>query len=292
MPNSSKRKYKKKKKEFFSLKQKISTLFCLLLLISAFTYGYYLGGENSNDLNKSKKEKILHKEHKAKPHKTIAVVKKSTKPKLVIIIDDVHTSLQLSTIKALGLRVTPSIFPPYTLAPNSNKLATNLKHFMIHIPMESSSKQFNKQYKTLKVKHSEKSIENRIKELRVLFPNAKYTNNHTGSVFTSNYKAMSITYKYLKKYNFKFVDSKTSKNTKVEEITKKYKDKYIARDIFLDNKKDIEYIKKQLKKAVKIAQKHGYAIAIGHPYSVTMRALASSKNILDLVDVIYIDELF
>ena len=69
MPNSSKRKYKKKKKEFFSLKQKISTLFCLLLLISAFTYGYYLGGENSNDLNKSKKEKILHKEHKAKPHK-------------------------------------------------------------------------------------------------------------------------------------------------------------------------------------------------------------------------------
>jgi len=275
-----KRKYTKKKKELFSLKQKISTMFCLFFLVSAFTYGYYLG------------EQSLLEKHKNLTKKNISIVKKSRKPKLIIIIDDVHTSSQLASIKALKLKVTPSIFPPYSLSSNSHKLAINLKHYMIHLPMESKSKQFNKQFKTLMVSHSNKNIEKRIKELRVLFPNAKYINNHTGSVFTSNYKAMSSAYGYMKKYKFKFIDSKTSPNSKVKQIARKYKDKYLYRDIFLDNTQEVSYIKKQLKKAVKLAQKHGYAIAIGHPYKATIRALSSSKNILDLVDVVYIDDLF
>ena len=251
-----------------------------------------MGGKNSNDLNQSIEEIILAKEPKVKPHKALPVVKKSSKPKLVIIIDDVHSKSQLANIKALGLHITPSIFPPYRLAPNSHKLASNLKHFMIHLPMESKSIQLNKQYKTLKIYHSDRVIEERIAELRVLFPKAKYINNHTGSVFTSNYDSMSSAYGYMKKYKFKFVDSKTSKYTKVKQIAKEHKDRYVARDIFLDNKRDVEQIRVQLKKAVSIAQKRGYAIAIGHPHNETMRALASSKSILNLVDVIYIDELF
>jgi len=282
----------KKRKKLFSLKQKISTLFCLFFLVSAFTYGYYLGGKNSKDLNQSTEKKILVKELKVKTNKVHSVAKQCNKPKLVIIIDDIHTKSQLANIEALGLHITPSIFPPYKLAPNSHKLASNLKHFMIHLPMESKSKQLNSQYKTLKINYSDVSIKNRIAELRVLFPNAKYINNHTGSVFTSNYDSMSSAYAYMKKYKFKFVDSKTSKHTKVKQIAKEHKDKYVARDVFLDNKREIEYIKLQLKKAVSIAQKRGYAIAIGHPHYETMKALASSKNILDFVDVIYIDELF
>jgi polysaccharide deacetylase 2 family uncharacterized protein YibQ len=35
-----------------------------------------------------------------------------------------------------------------------------------------------------------------------------------------------------------------------------------------------------LKKAVDIAKRKGYAIAIGHPHSSTMQALATAKDIL------------
>jgi len=66
----------------------------------------------------------------------------------------------------------------------------------------------------------------------------------------------------------------------------------LARDIFLDNIADIGYIKNQLKKAVKLAKKHGYAIAIGHPHSTTFKALATSGTILKDVDIVYIDELY
>ncbi len=296
-----KRKYRKKKKVLFSLKQKLIIVFSLFIVISVFAYGYYLGDKNiTNKIVKDtinehievKVEKDIVKKEKSIDEKNTPIVKNSKKPKLVIIIDDVHSKRQLNTIKLLKLKVTPSIFPPYKLSPNSNKLAIGLTHYMIHLPMESGSKQFNKQYKTLKVKNTDISIENRIKELRVLFPTAKYINNHTGSVFTSNYNAMSLAYKYMKKYNFKFIDSKTSSKTKVKKIVNMYKDKYIARDIFLDNTQDIDYIKKQLRKAVRVAKRRGYAIAICHPYSSTMKALALSQNILNSVDLVYIDELF
>jgi polysaccharide deacetylase 2 family uncharacterized protein YibQ len=48
---------------------------------------------------------------------------------------------------------------------------------------------------------------------------------------------------------------------------------YIARDVFLDNENDYNYIMGQLKQAEKIALKYGQAVAIGHPHSQTIRAL-------------------
>jgi len=70
----------------------------------------------------------------------------------------------------------------------SYKLAIGLKHFMVHLPLESHSKQMNKIYKLIRVTDSKKKMEKRIEEIRKLFPNAKYINNHTGSKFTANYK--------------------------------------------------------------------------------------------------------
>ena len=117
-----------------------------------------------------------------------------SKPRLAIIIDDVSNRSQLNEIKATGLKLTPSIFPPSKLSSTSHKLAEGLQHYMIHLPMESGSTQFNSQSKTLLTTSSEKEIEARVRELRALFPHAKYINNHTGSVFTDNYDAMQRLY--------------------------------------------------------------------------------------------------
>ena len=63
------------------------------------------------------------------------------------------------------------------------------------------------------------------------------------------------------------------------------------RNIFLDNIRNVEYIKKQLKKAIELAKEKGYAIAIGHPYEVTFQAIKDSLKELKKVKVVYIDEL-
>ncbi len=309
---------KKSKKKIKSHWQKhLLTAFGLFFIISLISFAYYLGQKEtgketaktkvvkkvSKTPKKESKVKVSPKEvkHEVKKPKVAKAAKvqnvtyvpfTNTKPKLVIIIDDVHTRAQISAIKALPLKVTPSIFPPYKQAPNSNRLAQGLEHYMIHLPMESGNKQFNTQYKTLKVSFSNKKIENRIKELRLLFPKAKFINNHTGSVFTSDYASMHLAYKIMRENGFVFLDSKTKSTSKVKEIAHSYGDVYVARDIFIDNEHSVPYIHKQLQKAVKIAKRKGYAIAIGHPHTVTMQALSSAKDILKEVELLYIDELY
>lgn len=213
------------------------------------------------------------------------------KPKLVIIIDDVSNARQLKKIQALHMNITPSIFPPSERSMKSHQLSKDLKHYMIHLPMESGSKQFNTQYKTLMTSFSKKKIVARTKELRRLFPTARYVNNHTGSVFTNDYKAMLTLYVALKKEGFVFMDSRTIASTKVPEIAKKFSDAYVARDTFIDNVKNVKAIHKQLDKAVDIAKKKGHAIVIGHPYAVTMKALSSAGDILKDVELVYLDDL-
>ncbi len=240
-------------------------------------------------LKKVKEEKVIPERVKKEP--TVRIVKSIGKPKLVIIIDDVSNAKQLKKIQALHMKITPSIFPPSERSMSSHTLARGLKHYMIHLPMESGSKQFNKQYKTLKTTFTKEEIIARAKELRVLFPTARYVNNHTGSVFTDDYKGMLTLYMALKKEGFMFVDSRTIASTKVPNIVKKFGDAYVARDAFIDNVHNVKSIHKQLRKVVEKAKKKGYAIAIGHPHAVTMKALLEAKDILKDVELIYIDDL-
>lgn len=226
------------------------------------------------------------------PSSTVKMLPRSTKAKLAIIIDDVSNSQQLNKIRSLPLKLTPSIFPPSEFSPASHRLAVGLKHYMVHLPMESASVQMNAMSKTLKVNDTPLKIRKRVEEIRKFFPTAKYLNNHTGSVYTSNEKAMATLYPILRDNGFIFVDSRTSPNTKVRQIVHAYKDLYIYRDTFLDNVQNVNAIRKQLREAVKIAKKNGHAIAIAHPHVLTFQALASAQDILKEVEVVYLDELF
>ena len=224
--------------------------------------------------------------------KHVKLAYRGERPRLVIIIDDVHTQQQLHDIAHIGYPVTPSIFPPYTLSPNTPRLARNAVHYMIHLPMESGSAKFNTQSKTLMSGFSRKQMQTRMKELRRLFPRAHFINNHTGSVFTANEAAMNRLYEVMRKEGFIFIDSRTSSKSKVGKIAHAHGDAYVARDIFLDNVQSVPAILKQLKKAVRLAKKNGYAIAIGHPHKATIAALKSAAPLLKEVDVVYIDDIF
>jgi len=223
--------------------------------------------------------------------KSLKSIKKSKSAKLVIIIDDVSHRYQLNLIKALPFKVTPSIFPPSKMNMHSQTLARGLKHFMVHLPLESHSRAMNKMHKTIFTTFTQKQIDNRIKEIRRLFPTAKYINNHTGSKFTSNYTASKRLYKSLIKRGFIFVDSRTSMKTKIPKIAREFNRRYLKNDFFLDNTISTPAIKRQIRKAVNYAKKYGLAVVIGHPHPQTFRALRESKKLIQSVRTLYIDEL-
>ena len=296
---------------------KIKIILCIFVFLLAIFVGYFLGTHTQTDRisivkpREPREKEIVKKQiipQKPLEKKIIKKIKKnkklsskiqntklkhfSGKPKLVIIIDDVHSKQQLRVIKSLGLKITPSIFPPYSLAKHTDNLTKNLKHFMIHLPMQSSSIQFNSQDNTLMTTFSNKKIEHFIKKLRRLFPRAKYINNHTGSVFTQDYEAMKNLYSILRKEGFIFIDSYTTAFSKVHQIANEYGDAYVSRDIFLDNQDSMRNVYIKLHQGIEIARKQGYAIIIGHPHKNTMLALKHAGNILSKVDVVYIDEIF
>ncbi|WP_141049432.1 divergent polysaccharide deacetylase family protein [Aliarcobacter cryaerophilus] len=214
-----------------------------------------------------------------------------TKPKLVIIIDDVVSKTQKDKILNIGYPITMAFLPPNNGHKESAIIAQNLPFHMIHFPMQASKNFKNIEVNTLNISDSYETIEARVKQLRVLYPNATYTNNHTGSVFTENYEAMDKLFRALKKYNFIFVDSRTTPNSVAKELSIKYQMPYIVRDTFLDNDRSFTAIQNQLKDAIRVAKKQGFAIAIGHPYEVTFQVLKESKHLLNDVEPIFLNKL-
>ena len=216
---------------------------------------------------------------------------KDTKAKLVILIDDVSTKAQKDKILNIGYTVNMAFLPPTKTHKDSASIAQNLPFYMIHFPMQASSAFKGEEINTLKITDSYETIEKRVKQLRDWYPNAIYTNNHTGSVFTENEEAVDKLFRALKKYNFIFVDSRTSAKSVIKKYAKKYDMPYIVRNTFIDNDRDYKSIQTQLKKAIDLAKKQGYAIAIGHPHDITLKVLKESKHLLKDVEPIYMNKL-
>ncbi|EAH9135568.1 divergent polysaccharide deacetylase family protein [Campylobacter upsaliensis] len=212
------------------------------------------------------------------------------KPKLAIIIDDMANKEQVKELKALHLKLNPSFFPSHTLHPNTPKLAKEFEFYMVHLPLKALS--FQNKMSVLSPEDSEEEIEKTIAKIKGEFKKLKFINNHTGSLFTSDEEAMRKLYKALDKHHLSFVDSKTIHNSKAPKIAKEMQKIYIKRDVFLDNEDDVDYVKNQLLNAVNLAQKRGYAIAIGHPKKNTFKALKESKELLKSVDLVYLSELY
>ena len=213
-----------------------------------------------------------------------------SRAKLAIIIDDVGTGEQAQKLIALPVRVTPSIFPPEYQRKDTRSLARGFEHYAIHLPMEASSAKNNSA--TLRASDNYEKLNGVIAKLRADFPNAKFINNHTGSKFTADERAMQNLLRAMREHRFLFIDSRTSPATKAKAAMKGLGMRYVHRDVFLDNQNSVAAVRKKLREAVTLAKKQGYAIAIGHPKSSTLRALANSADILGEVDLVYLDEIY
>jgi polysaccharide deacetylase 2 family uncharacterized protein YibQ len=240
-------------------------------------------------LEKDEQDKLI-KEVTKKEKDTLQPTTISNRPKLAIVIDDVTIQSQINHIKDIGYTINISLMPPTEGHKDSAIIAQNLPFALVHFPLQATVTSFEEK-NTLKVGDSYEKIEKRVEQVRKWYPKIKYTNNHTGSVFTADKTSMEYLIKALKKYDFIFIDSRTTSHSVVKEVTKEFGMPYIARNIFLDNKKDFNYIQEQLKKAIRIAKKTGSAIAIGHPYPITMKVLKKSKHLLKDIDLVYVDKI-
>lgn len=232
--------------------------FLLFLIIIQFILIVYL-------LPKKRMPRII------KPPKPVAV---AIKGKIAIVLDDWGYNLNnAQELYGIKQRLTIAILPQL---PFSRELAqdarTKGREIILHLPLEPYEHNGLEQ-NTIMTGMDEKQIaaimESSLKD--VLY--AKGINNHMGSKATEDYKTMEIILRQIKQKRLYFLDSFTSPNSICREVAGRIGARYIRRDVFLDNREDEEYIRKQLNKLKNKAAKLGAAIGIGHDRKVTLRVL-------------------
>ena len=104
-------------------------------------------------------------------------------------------------------------------------------------------------------------------------PGAVGANNHMGSRLTAQSSQMNQVLGELKRQNLFFVDSLTTGDSVAREAAQLFQVPFGQRHVFLDHRPDRQFIEKQLMVLQEIAERHGFAIGIGHPYEITWQVL-------------------
>ena len=196
-------------------------------------------------------------------------------PMVAIIIDDMGYDNRLDR-RFISLEAPLSFsFLPY--APYTRRLAALAgrlhRDVLIHIPMEPLNKRLDPGPGVITL---DMDFDRRIETLRKdidAVPCAVGANNHMGSKFTTDRKAMEIVLTYLKGRGLFFIDSRTTRDTVAFDVARHLGIPCGQRAVFLDHsllKQDIEH---EIDRLLRLAKSRGRVIAIGHPNRVTYQVL-------------------
>jgi uncharacterized protein len=102
---------------------------------------------------------------------------------------------------------------------------------------------------------------------------ASGVNNHMGSRLSASPEHMRVIFSVLKRRGLYYIDSRTSAETVASSSARLFQVPFAERDIFIDHLDDPQFIRAQLQRLIKRAQKQGYAVGIAHPHANTYHAL-------------------
>ena len=203
---------------------------------------------------------------------------------VAVIIDDIGHNYKrgLEAIRLEGAftyAILPQTQYAVQLATEAHKAR---KEIMVHVPMESiAGLPFGIEGEGLEKRMNREEFDRILGALIDSVPYASGVNNHQGSRLTQQMTQMHWLMDEVYKRKMYFVDSKTTHRTVAEDVAFVRQIFASTRDVFLDVEKSEEYVARSFDKLIKIAERKGTAIAIGHPHRVTINFLKSAKQILD-----------
>ncbi|ALO45147.1 divergent polysaccharide deacetylase family protein [Pseudohongiella spirulinae] len=190
---------------------------------------------------------------------------------LVIIIDDIGNNLEagMRTVQLPG-EVTLAVLP---FTPHGKRLAEAGheagKEIMLHAPMSNlSGMDLGPDGLTLDL--DQETLTSRLRKAIDDIPHVRGINNHTGSELTAASEPMQWVMSELKLQDLYFVDSMTTSASVAGKTAQENAIPNLRRHVFLDNVREPEAIDQAFQQAVSLAQRQGFAVAIGHPYAETL----------------------
>jgi hypothetical protein len=201
-------------------------------------------------------------------------------PVVAIVIDDMgYSEKTCEALLDLDFNLSFAFLPfgPHTMkqAYRANRLGRDV---LLHFPMEATDAKWHPGRGVVTTAMEAPEIRRIFSENLASVPYAVGTNNHMGSSFTRNDRAMRIFLAATRQKGLYFLDSRTAGDSLGYSLAGEMGLKAAKRDIFLDNVRDPQKIIGQLRKLLEVARQRGEAVAIGHPYPETLQALREYRG--------------
>ncbi len=291
----------------------VIALFLLLILLIGILIGIFVKKQNLNMPQTIPQETEIHSDEAEitpapaveeekneseiqSPFEKYSVERKKTKkPVIAIIIDDMGVDM-IRSQKILKFNY-PLTVSYLTYAPNLqsqiNYARDTGKEVLLHVPMQALNDNYDYGGEYLSTDKSKS------KNLEILNSQLNKAtgyigiNNHMGSKFTSDESQLSAVIDEVKNRGIAFIDSKTTSQSKADKLAKDAGILYATRNVFIDDSNKEEDIMKSLIQLERSATKRGYAVAIAHPRSNTIKVMEPwlktlSENGFELVPISYI----
>lgn len=195
--------------------------------------------------------------------------------KLAVIVDD--CGYDMSSVRTLLNTGLPLNFAVLPYKPYSSDVLEMIKSdgrvAMLHLPMEPMDRSaMSEESSTICTDMSKDKILELTRKAINSLPGVSGVNNHQGSKATADSATMTTVLQELRNQDLFFVDSRTSSKSVARDKAVAMGVPTARNDIFLDNSSDVQAIRKQIYKAMDIAEKNGSAIAICHARPNTAKA--------------------
>lgn len=195
--------------------------------------------------------------------------------KLAVIVDD--CGYDMSSVRTLlntGLPLNFAVLPYKSYSSDVlEMIKSDGRVAMLHLPMEPMDRSaMSEGSSTICTDMSKDKILELTRKAINSLPGVSGVNNHQGSKATADSATMTTVLQELRNQDLFFVDSRTSSKSVARDKAVAMGVPTARNDIFLDNSSDVQAIRKQIYKAMDIAEKNGSAIAICHARPNTAKA--------------------
>ncbi len=188
-------------------------------------------------------------------------------PKLAILIDDVGMSMGAAGY--FGEIDEALTFATIPFLPKSREATAKLQEdgfeVILHMPMAGSSDSLNSRTEGILLPTMSKDkIYDAFDRALEDVGRVDGFNNHMGSRLTANEKKMRELLGYAKRKELYFIDSNTAVNNLGYPISKELGLPTYYASHFLDNSRDMEDMKREIRRSVGLAKHKGQVLVIGH----------------------------
>lgn len=219
-------------------------------------------------------------------HRTKKTVRRSPAPaesdnnhagNIVLILDDVGFENQpLKAAASIDASLNFAVIPGSPKAMESAEMLSSRGfEILCHLPMEPlDDSSHSPGQGAILVSQLEDEIKRRTRDGIRAIPHAKGVNNHMGSRATRDRRVMASVAEVLKDEGVYFIDSRTVGSSVAAQVVGEHDVPVAARDVFLDDDRSDDAVRRQLRELVRIARRNDYAVGIGHVYPSTVRVLS------------------